>query len=91
MTNTDKRDAMYYEKCLREYRDMWVLGVKMGKAALEGLEQLEEGHILRINISEIKNEIFVAKEQIEVIDVILAHKCPLEGVDLDKPNYGMFE
>lgn len=59
-----KRDAMYYEKCLKD---------------------------LRISIPNID----CYGDPFELIDrwisLILAHEYNADGVDLDKPNYGMFE
>ena len=63
-----KRDAMYYEMCIKHLRD----GIR--KEHAKGKEYYNSG--------------------VGMIEIMLTHMLEagyaLDGVDLDKPNYGMF-
>jgi len=75
--NGHKRDAYYYERCLRSYRDLWIQTIGMAKGAPP-----DDGTARHVEE--------LAQNQIQHLDQILAHEYELDGVDLDKPNYGMF-
>jgi len=72
-TDNYQCDAMYYEKCLRDLRDVFTQTLVYVKKV--GDQQM----------------IAVCNIKITEITEILEHKYELDGVDLDKPNYGMFE
>lgn len=67
-----KRDAKYYEMCLKDLRDTISKYADESKKRNEDLSKLFD-------------------IQRDWLDQILAHEYELDGVDLDKPNYGMFE
>jgi len=69
VTDNYKRDAMYYEKCLRDMRD---------------------SHQETVNNPKYKHLSAYFQEHVRIIEKVLSHKIKAEGVDLDKPNYGMF-
>jgi len=63
-----KRDAMYYERCVKDIRD-----------------------IMRDVTSQYANKDMKLILIESMLSDILSHEYELEGVDTDKPNYGMFE
>lgn len=73
-----KRDAMYYEKCLKQLRGWWENeGREMAKFTEDnGLESLNMRELVDMNI--------------DYYNATLSHEYEPAGVDLDKPNYGMF-
>lgn len=73
-----KRDAMYYEKCLKDIRDRWMQAKGMARGEVVEKEDAEK-------------IIQMSERMISFLDDVLSHAYELDGVDLDKPNYGMFE
>lgn len=68
-----KRDAMYYEKCLKDLREL-ARDCHSGSG-----KPLDKEGLLSL-----------FKSMEEDYSDILAAEYELEGVDLDKPNYGMW-
>ncbi len=62
-----KRDAKYYEKCIKDMRD----GMRI---------------ILKNDANQEMKLVFMEG----LLSNVLSHEYELDGVDLDKPNYGMF-
>lgn len=70
-----KRDALYYEKCLRELRDSFIEG---------------KGFVSAYKHPDVKPLKLLCSNVTDRIDDALLHTATPEGVDLEKPNYGMF-
>lgn len=62
-----KRDAKYYEKCIKDIRD-----------GMKKLVEIDANREMKIIFME------------GMLSNILSHEYIVDGVDLDKPNYGMF-
>jgi len=68
-----KRDAMYYEKCLKDLRET-VKDAYLGSGKTMNKKEL----------------IIVLRGIAHDVSWILQHEAQPDGVDLDKPNFGMF-
>lgn len=68
--SSEKRDAMYYKKCLEDMREI--------------VQDSLESCVVSKKVEEVECFTF------EQISRILSHEYELDGVDLDKPNFGMF-